>query len=126
MAFCCADTVESISKPCVGSAGDRLNRVYHDLGKPYIYLKIVAVVELVHGQPIYAYEHCAMEGDTTCPMLRYHGIIMPQRTSKKSKPRDISLLHQYLSKIPPTKRPPTRSPLANLAARRAVTPVPRS
>lgn len=33
-----------------------------------------------------------MEGDAICPLLWHNGTIMPKRTSKKSKPTDISQL----------------------------------
>jgi hypothetical protein len=55
-------------------------------------LKIVTVVELVHGQPICTYEQCATEGNAICGMLWHNGTIMPKRTSKKSIPTDISQL----------------------------------
>jgi hypothetical protein len=82
-------------------------------------------------------------GDTIYFLLWHHGIMMPKRTSKKSKPRDISQLARAIveeatgesltdespevpTQKPPAKRIPPPLPWANLAARRAVTPAPRN
>ena len=58
-----------------------------------------------------------MEGDAICLMLWHNGMIIPKRTSKKSKLRDISLLARAIVEEP-TGESLSDHPLPKVPARR--------